>query len=105
MENLMGTHPRHWQSHYTWGQAESLCFLRNYSFRDRIRYYWTFPEATAAYERLIHNLSRPIPDALLRQFFPDLYPEIACGELQPDPLTIIRRRIQNALKPYILACR
>lgn len=105
MEKLMGAHPRHWQSHYTWGQAESLYFLRNYSFRDRIRYYWAFPEATAAYERLVQNLSRPIPDALLRQFFPDLYPEIACGELQPDPLTIIRRRIQNALKPYIQACR
>ena len=105
METLMDVHPRHWQSHYPQGQTESLCFLRNYSFRDRIRYYWAYPEATAAYERLIQNLSRPIPDALLRQFFPDLYPEIACGELQPDPQTIIKHRIQNALKPYMKACR
>jgi D-tagatose-1,6-bisphosphate aldolase subunit GatZ/KbaZ len=105
MESLMGAHPRHWQSHYPKGQPESLCYLRNYSFRDRIRYYWAYPEATATYERLIQNLSRPIPDALLRQFFPDLHPEIACGRLQPDPRTIIRRRIQNALKPYMKACR
>ena len=105
METLMDNHPRHWQSHYPNGQPESLCFLRNYSFRDRIRYYWAYPEATATLERLLQNLSRPIPDALLRQFFPDLYPEIACGKLQPDPRTIIRRRIQNALKPYTKACR
>ncbi|MFH0994108.1 MAG: class II D-tagatose-bisphosphate aldolase, non-catalytic subunit [Pseudomonadota bacterium] len=105
METLMESHPRHWQSHYPQGRPESLCFLQNYSFRDRIRYYWTYPEATAAFERLILNLSRPIPDALLRQFFPDLYPEIACGALQPDPRTIIRYRIRNALKPYMMACR
>ena len=105
METLMDKHPRHWQSHYPQGQAEALSFLRNFSFRDRIRYYWAYPEATAAYERLIRNLMRPIPDALLRQYFPDLYPDIACGTLDPDPRTIINRRIKNALNPYIKACR
>jgi tagatose-1,6-bisphosphate aldolase non-catalytic subunit AgaZ/GatZ len=101
----MDKHPRHWQSHYPQGQAEALSFLRNFSFRDRIRYYWAYPEATAAYERLIRNLMRPIPDALLRQYLPDLYPDIACGTLDPDPRTIINRRIKNALNPYIKACR
>lgn len=105
METLMDKHPRHWQLHYPQDQAEVLCFLRQYSFRDRIRYYWTYPDAAAAYARLIRNLSRPIPDALLRQFLPDLHPEIACGALPPDPQAIIKRRIQNALKPYIEACR
>jgi D-tagatose-1,6-bisphosphate aldolase subunit GatZ/KbaZ len=105
MEILMDNHPRHWQSHYPQGQTEALCFLRKFSFRDRIRYYWAYPEATAAFERLIQNLRRPIPDALLQQFFPDLYPEIACGALKPDPQKIIKRRIQNALKPYMKACR
>jgi len=105
METLMEVHPRHWQSHYPQGQAEALCFLQKFSFRDRIRYYWAYPEATAAFERLIQNLRRPIPDALLRQFFPDLYPEIECGVLKPDPQAIIKRRIQNALKPYMKACR
>ncbi|MBI5592132.1 MAG: class II D-tagatose-bisphosphate aldolase, non-catalytic subunit [Deltaproteobacteria bacterium] len=105
METLMDKHPRHWQSHYPRDPAEALCFLRNYSYRDRIRYYWAYPEATAAFERLIQNLMRPIPDALLRQFLPDLYPEIACGALKPDPQTLIKRRIQNALKPYTKACR
>ncbi len=105
MKTLMDTHPRHWQSHYPESSAEALCFLQHYSFRDRIRYYWSYPEATAAYERLIRNLMRPIPEALLRQFFPDLYPDIACGNLDPDPLSIIKCRIKNALTPYIKACR
>jgi D-tagatose-1,6-bisphosphate aldolase subunit GatZ/KbaZ len=105
METLMVKHPRHWQSHYPQDQTESLCFLQHYSLRDRIRYYWAYPEATAAYDRLIQNLSRPIPDALLRQFFPDLHSDFASGELQPDPRTIIKRRIQNALKPYMTACQ
>jgi D-tagatose-1,6-bisphosphate aldolase subunit GatZ/KbaZ len=104
MKTLMESHPRHWQSHYPKGPAESLCFLLNYSFRDRIRYYWAYPEATAAFERLARNLMRPIPDALLRQFLPDLYPEIACGAFEADPLTIINRRIKNTLMPYIKAC-
>jgi D-tagatose-1,6-bisphosphate aldolase subunit GatZ/KbaZ len=105
METLMDFHPQHWRSHYPQNRAESLHFLRKYSFRDRIRYYWAYPEATAAFERLVRNLMRPIPDALLRQFFPDLYPDIACGALESDPLTIIKHRIQNSLKPYLKACR
>jgi D-tagatose-1,6-bisphosphate aldolase subunit GatZ/KbaZ len=104
METLMNNHPMHWQSHYPQDRTESLDFLRPYSFRDRIRYYWAYPEATTAFERLIQNMSRPIPDALLRQFFPDLYPEIACGALKPDPQTLIKHRIQAALKPYANAC-
>jgi D-tagatose-bisphosphate aldolase class II non-catalytic subunit len=100
MTSLMNTHPRYWQSHYSQTQCESLDFLKTYSFRDRIRYYWAYPEAVAAYERLIRNLSRPVPDALLRQFFPDLYPDIASGVLEPDPQTLIKRRIRNALEPY-----
>ncbi len=105
METLMDTHPRHWQSHYPQGRTESLRFLQKYSFRDRIRYYWAYPEAAAAFERLIQNLTLPIPAALLRQFFPDLYPEIESGALKPDPRTIINHRIKNALKPYMKACR
>jgi D-tagatose-1,6-bisphosphate aldolase subunit GatZ/KbaZ len=105
MKTLMDVNPRHWQSHYQQYPAETIGFLQNYSYRDRIRYYWAYPEATAAFERLTRNLKGPIPDALLRQFFPDLYPEIARGALEPDPRALIKRRIQNALKPYLQACR
>jgi D-tagatose-bisphosphate aldolase class II non-catalytic subunit len=104
MESLMKAHPEHWQTHYR-GKAETLSFLRHYSYRDRIRYYWAHPVAIAALDRLFENLREPIPRALLRQYFPDLYPEIECGALDPSPRTLIKRRIQNALKPYVNACR
>ena len=104
METLMKTHPKHWETHYR-GEAEALCFLRHYSYRDRIRYYWAHPEAIAALNQLIRNLRKPIPSALLRQYFPDLYPEIEDGTLAPSPEDIIKRRIQNALNPYVNACR
>jgi len=105
MNTLMDRHPKHWQSHYPPEKTETLDFLREYSFRDRIRYYWAYPEAAAAYARLIQNLQPPMPDALLRQFLPDLYPEIAGGALKPEPLAIIKHRIRNALNPYMQACR
>ncbi len=105
MENLMMRHPEHWRAHYPEDTAESLRFLLHYSFRDRIRYYWTHPEAMAAWDQLIQNLKGPIPEALLRQFLPDLLPEIKNGTLSPEPLTLVKRRIQNALKPYLAACR
>jgi D-tagatose-1,6-bisphosphate aldolase subunit GatZ/KbaZ len=104
METLMKTHPVHWQTHYR-GDPGALSFLRHYSFRDRIRYYWSHPDAIAALNRLIKNFEKPIPSALLRQFFPDLFPEIDCGALSPSLENLIKRRIRNALTPYVEACR
>jgi D-tagatose-1,6-bisphosphate aldolase subunit GatZ/KbaZ len=100
MARMMADHPRHWQSHYTSNSDEEIDFLKTYSFRDRIRYYWNTPDALAAYHTLIRNLSRPIPEALLRQFFPDLYPEIMSGRLAPKPNDIIEHRIEKALGVY-----
>jgi D-tagatose-1,6-bisphosphate aldolase subunit GatZ/KbaZ len=104
MGTLMKDHPEYWQSHYR-GKTEALSFLRHFSYRDRIRYYWAHPEAISAFNQLTQNLSPAIPHALLRQFFPDLYPEIECGTLAPSAQCLIKRRIQNALKPYVAACR
>jgi D-tagatose-1,6-bisphosphate aldolase subunit GatZ/KbaZ len=103
METLMKAHPEHWQHHYR--GAGALSFLRSYSYRDRIRYYWAHPKAVAAVDRLIQNLTPPLPHALLRQYFPDLYPEIDSGALDPTPRVLIKRRIQMALQPYVDACR
>lgn len=103
MERLMNAHPAHWQSHYK-GTPEALYHLRHYSYRDRIRYYWSCPEARKAVDRLMRNLSRPIPDALLSQFLP----EAPCRR-QPrgapfDPADAIKAAIRKALQPYADAC-
>ncbi len=100
METLMLNRPEHWKRHYT-GESDDLRFLRHFSFRDRIRYYWSEPEAMQAVNRLIQNLNRPIPQALLRQFLPDLYPAMHSGAIDADPRDIIRQRIRAILVPYL----
>jgi D-tagatose-1,6-bisphosphate aldolase subunit GatZ/KbaZ len=99
----MLSHPEHWRSHYR-GSAADLKFLRHYSYRDRIRYYWDFPIVKQAVDQLLVNLVRPIPFMLLSQHFPDLYPAIQSGELRPVPRSLIRQRVRSALAPYSTAC-
>ncbi len=103
MESIMKRHPEHWHGYYS-GTEEERFFLRHYSYLDRIRYYWALTEAQISLEKLIRNLSRGIPNALIRQYLPDLYPEIESRELKPEPLALISRRIRNALRPYVEAC-
>jgi D-tagatose-1,6-bisphosphate aldolase subunit GatZ/KbaZ len=103
LETAMLSHPEHWRSTYH-GSAAELKFLRHYSCRDRIRYYWNFPIVGQAVDQLLFNLNRPIPRMLLSQYFPDLYPAIQSGELPPVPRLLIRQRIRSALAPYSAAC-
>ncbi len=103
MEQLMLKHPVHWQSHLR-GSDEELHDLRHHSLRDRIRYYWSFPKARAAVARLLRNLSRPIPEALLQEYLPDLYADIVRKSLHANPEAIAGLSVLKALKPYAKAC-
>lgn len=47
MEALMLAQPENWASHYHGSDSEER-LLRHYSLSDRIRYYWSMPEAQAA---------------------------------------------------------
>lgn len=103
LETVMLSHPEHWQSHYG-GSAADLEFLRHYSYRDRIRYYWNAPAVAHSVDRLMANLNQPLPPMLFSQYFHDLYPAIRSGELPPTPPALIRRRIRSALSAYTRAC-
>jgi len=104
LENAMAENPNHWRAHYT-GAPEEQRWMRAFSYRDRIRYYWRHPAVVSALSRLFKNLSRPVPPGLIRQYFPDLYPGIEAGVHDDAPESLIRRRIQAALAPYADACR
>jgi D-tagatose-1,6-bisphosphate aldolase subunit GatZ/KbaZ len=104
LETTMLSHPEHWRSYYR-GSPADLSFLRHYSYRDRIRYYWGFPIVRQAVDRLLANLEGPIPLMLLSQYFPDLYPAIQAGELRPVPKLLMRQRIRSVLASYNAACR
>jgi D-tagatose-1,6-bisphosphate aldolase subunit GatZ/KbaZ len=104
MEKLMNAHPQHWQSHYK-GSPETQQRLRHHSLRDRIRYYWSHPDARQAVERLMRNLNRPVPDALLEQYLPESYPHAPDRRgARFDPAAFVQARIRQALQPYVDAC-
>ncbi|KJF71560.1 D-tagatose-bisphosphate aldolase, class II, non-catalytic subunit [Agrobacterium arsenijevicii] len=72
MEKLMLATPGEWQGHYH-GNDITLRLQRHYSYSDRIRYYWTRPEALAAVSTLHKALDgKTIPETLLRQYLGEL---------------------------------
>ena len=101
MEELMTVRPEPWKGHYR-GPQDALRYLRSYSLRDRIRYYWMLPEARKAVARLMENLATPVPDALLHQYLPDLCPAVGNGR-RMTPEEVVSRRIRNMLKGYTRA--
>lgn len=103
MERLMTAQPVHWQSRYH-GEEDELSNLRHNSLRDRIRYYWRFPEAQEAVEKLFRNLRSPIPESLLKAHLPDLYPDIVQNKLHADPEAIVRLAVAKTLEGYTRAC-
>lgn len=104
MERLMLQAPEYWRAFYAGPSVETL-YLRHYSLRDRIRYYWPHPDAQSAVQRLMDTLERPVPSALLQQFMPDLYPDIRSGDQPLDAMHIVQGRIRHAFIPYLEACR
>jgi D-tagatose-1,6-bisphosphate aldolase subunit GatZ/KbaZ len=102
LEEVMQNDPRHWQSHGQ-GDNEHLAWLREFSLRDRIRYYWTRPTVQEALSRLLSNLSSPIPYPLLNQYLPEQYRDIISRGQAPDPPALIRHRIGQVLDGYFSA--
>jgi D-tagatose-1,6-bisphosphate aldolase subunit GatZ/KbaZ len=103
LEAAMLENPVHWRSHFK--DSSDPKYLRAFSYRDRVRYYWSHPRVAGALQRLFDNLSRPAPPSLLSQYVPDLFPAVRSGACAPDPISLIRRRVQQALVPYSMACR
>src|SRR6185437_4611570 len=103
LEQLMLAQPGHWRSHYD-GSPRELRLLRHFSYSDRIRYYWPQAEAVAAVERLAARLdASPIPETLISQYLPRLYPEVATKRLGTSVRELCLAAIGKALDPYSFA--
>jgi D-tagatose-1,6-bisphosphate aldolase subunit GatZ/KbaZ len=104
MQQLMLQYPVHWRSHYR-GTEEECRRMRLSSRLDRIRCYWGYPQAQAALERLHRNLAPSVPADLVERYFADQVSLISSDAPALNPAEFIRRRIQEALRPYLCACR
>lgn len=104
VEEVMLKNPENWEPYYAGSQSEQK-LLRLYSYSDRIRYYWTYPEIVAAVERLISNLSGArIPGSMLSRYLPMQYLRLRKGEISADPESLIIDKIRDVLRMYAAAC-
>ena len=105
MERLMVDNPRFWRSYYR-GTGAALAHQRRQAYSDRIRYYWSRPEAEAALQRLIANMRKaPPPWSLIREHLPETGNRIRDGRLANDPVSIVLDRISAVTSIYARACR
>lgn len=99
----MRADPANWEKYYE--EGPQLGFDLQYSFSDRIRYYWPDPAIAEAQARLFANLARqPIPLALISQYLPTVYPAVRDGSVAPEPHALVIAHIRAALVPYSAAC-
>jgi D-tagatose-1,6-bisphosphate aldolase subunit GatZ/KbaZ len=105
VERRMQEEPVHWEGYYPGGpKAQRL--LRRYSYSDRIRYYWSYPDVENARKRLFSNLAvRGIPQTLLSQYLPRQYERVRQGRLDCVPDALVFDRVRDTLEDYAVACK
>lgn len=91
--------PDHWRGYYR-GTPAQIVRLRNFSYSDRIRYYWPDPMVADALGRLIANLREtPPPESLTSQHFGGL----EFGDIPSDPEALIRQHVARCVRRYFSA--
>lgn len=104
LDCAMLRNPAYWRSYYH-GDDGELRFSRAFSFSDRCRYYWPQSSVQEEVNRLLHHLGCfPPPLTLLSQYLPIEYQAIRQGDLENDPVAMIRHCIQRVLRVYSVAC-
>ena len=103
IESEMKQNSKYWQNHYH-GNAEQTYLARNFSYSDRIRYYWTNPKVDQTVRLLINNLGNvDIPDYLISQFMPAQYKEIRDRKISKNINELIFSKISEVLSIYFTA--
>lgn len=101
----MRANPGYWEGYYD-GDAHEQRLARQYSYSDRLRYYWPDPVIEAAVQKLFDNLGRTgIPGPLVSQHLPEQYARIRAGELDQNARALAVDKVRDALRPYAAACR
>jgi D-tagatose-1,6-bisphosphate aldolase subunit GatZ/KbaZ len=96
----MTREPKFWKAYYS-GDVE---FKKTYSYSDRIRYYWAFPEVEAAVQTLLGQLDTvDLSAALVGQYFSDALPAMKPG-VAVRSRDLVLYRIDRVLALYAHAC-
>jgi D-tagatose-1,6-bisphosphate aldolase subunit GatZ/KbaZ len=105
VERRMQEEPGHWEGYYPGGPRDQR-LLRRYSYSDRIRYYWAYPDVEDARKRLFSNLGvRGIPQTLLSQYLPRQYEHVRQDRLDCVPDALVFDHVRDTLEYYAVACK
>jgi len=105
LEKVMTDKPKYWKDYYRGSKAE-MHLLRHFSYSDRIRYYWNDPEVLKALERLFSAIDGvQIPETLVSQYMPQLYPSVALGTMSKFGRDLVLASVRTAIAPYTEACQ
>ncbi len=100
----MKAEPGNWIKYYHATGAE-LEFDLQYSFSDRIRYYWPDPQIAAAQARMFANLTdNPPPLPLVSQYLPGANAALRDAGVSPDPVRLVIAHVGATLEAYRAAC-
>ena len=100
----MHAEPAHWSKYYH-GSGAALDLQLQYSFSDRIRYYWPDKIIADAHERLFANLREvPPPLALVSQYLPIAFDALRGGRITSDPVDLVIAHVCATLDAYHGAC-
>ncbi len=96
----MKANPSYWNKHYS-GNENEIHLALNFSYSDRIRYYWSNSTISKLVKQLIRNLNEvKIPESLLSQFLPVQYQEIRDGKIENNSKSFIISKISEVLSIY-----
>jgi D-tagatose-1,6-bisphosphate aldolase subunit GatZ/KbaZ len=105
IDSVMVKKPDYWQHHYQ-GDESQVAFARQYSYSDRIRYYWPHKEVGTALNRLFQNIAEhPLPMTLISHCLPVQYWAIRNGHISDSAKDIVRHKILEVYHLYREATR
>jgi D-tagatose-1,6-bisphosphate aldolase subunit GatZ/KbaZ len=100
----MRAEPANWDRYYH-ATGAALDLQLQYSFSDRIRYYWPDPAIAAAQDKLFANLREHTPPLpLVSQYLPIAFAAHRAGRATLDPVDLVVTHVAATLDAYYGAC-
>ena len=104
IDETMLAHPDSWRPYYA-GNEEQQALLRRFSYSDRVRYFWHFPQIAAAVKRLIDNIDGlTVPESVLSLYLPAQYEHLRTGRISEDASSLIVDKVKDVLRVYATGC-
>jgi len=104
IDKTMLAHPDSWRPYYAGDEAQQA-LLRRFSYSDRVRYYWHYPQIAGAVKTLIANLEAvKIPESVLSLYLPAQYERARSGKIAGDAASLIVDKVKDVLRVYAAGC-